>query len=310
MANTILFPYLLPVKFTRMTPAEIPQYVSRFIDDYRFRDTIRDYEQPVCFLQRWLMDDSVRLQVISNYSPLTIKVMDERGIAVYSQTFDTLQQDYFRPGYYIRQAEVDIATFDPGYYYFQIEAGASPQVWVSEPQEFVEEMPNSLYLEYSHHERYGDVIFDAPYSPALRIPGVLKFKSPGSKDTVYENQSLDQEMIKSVPYRIWELIISDVKGVPPWLIDKVNWILGCSNLQIDGRYYTKNDGATLEETELDNYPMAGYKIEMRERYRKTGVTYEDDITITGKAAMMLILDSKGFGMEDNGGDFLEISNVE
>ncbi len=310
MANQIIFPYLSPVKFTKMTPEAIPQYVSKFIDDYRFKDTIRDFEQPVCFMQKWLMDDAVRLQFISNYAPLTLKLMDENGLMVHSQVFETMQQDAFRPGYYIRQSETDVAGFDPGYYYWQIEAGSTPHIWVSEPQEFVEEYPNSLYAEYSHYERYGDVIFDAPYSPTIRIPAILKFKAPGAKDTVYEDQPMDQEMIKSVPYRLWDLIIGDAKGVPPWLIDKINWILGCSDLRFDGRYYTKNEGATLEENETDRYPMAGYKIEMRERYRKTGVEYDDDVQITGTAVAMAVIDAKGFGLNDDGGNFLEIYDIE
>lgn len=310
MANEVLFPFLLPLSFTKKEPAEIPQYVSRFYDQYRFKDTIRDFEQRVCYHQKWMMDDSIRLQLISNYGPVTITLKDRRGFTVGTPfTFTTMQEDQFRPGYFIRQLEIDLADFEPGMYYWQLQIGGS-DVWVTEPQEFLDNLPNSLYYEYSHYERRGDVIFQTGIVMSLRVESIIKHKAAGSRDTVYEDQELNQVMIKSTPYRLYDLIIGNAKGIPPWLANKLAWVLGCSELRLDGRYYTKNEGAELEIVQTDLYPMSGYVIEMRDRYNRTGVEYEDDVQIVGKNSMMAVIDTKGFGMDDSGGDFLEYVNVE
>lgn len=306
MANEIIFPHITPLKFTKMNQQDIPQYVSRFMDQYLFRETIKSYEQYVCFFQPWQLSDAVRMQVISNYGPVSMQLYTINGVAVGDPVvYANFQQDYFRPGFYLRQCDVDLEDYDAGIYYWVLSAGSDK--FVSEPQEFLEEAPNTLYAEYSHPERYGEVIFQSPYQPALRIPAVLKFLAPGSKDTIYEDQVLNQTMLIAQPYRRWELIIGDARGLPPWFIDKINWILGCQSIKLDGRSFTKSEGAELEINETDLYPMAGYRIEMRERYNRAYTEYENSTIVTGINNMIAVIDSKGFGEE---GQFLEIENIE
>lgn len=307
--NIIRQPYLNPVKFQLIEPAAIPQYVSAHMDDWLFKNTVRSFEQPVKYHDRWLNDDSIRLQYTSNFAPITLKLFSCDGVEVYSVPFETKQQDFFNPTYYVRQIELDLATFDPGNYYLRI-----PEAnWISEPFEIIEaedESNPTLYIEYSNSERYGGIIFDVPFSPAIRVPAILKYKNPASRDTVYSDQDEDEVMLHSVPFRVWNFILGGIGGVPPYLIDKISRIFGCDTLTIDGRDYTKNEGATWEPVELDQYPMAGWSIELRERLNRDSLIYEDEVEIIGQNNMIAIIDSKGFGLNDNGGDFLEIINVE
>lgn len=299
-------PLINPVKFVLVQPLLIPQYVSKHLDQWLYKNTIRDYEDNAPYHDKWLQDDSIRLQFISNFIPLTLKLFSCDGTEVYSVPLETKQQDFFNPSYYIRQIELDLATFDIGNYYLTIpEAG-----WISEPFEIAEEFPNSLYIEYSHSERYGGLIFDVPFEPAIRVPAVLKYQSPASKDTVYADQDESEVMLLSTPYRIWKFMLGGYRGVPPNRIDKIARIFGCDTLKIDGIDYTKNEGAAWEPIELDNYPMSGWSIEVREKINRDSLIYEDDIAIIGENNMMAVIDTKGFGLEEDGGDFLEILDVE
>lgn len=309
MANIIYQPILNPVKFQLVEPLAIPQYVSAHMDDWLFKNTIRSFEQPVKYHDRWLNDDSIRLQYISNFTPLTLKLYSCDGVEIYSVPFETKQQDFFRPGYYVRQIELDLATFDPGNYYLRI-----PEAnWIGEPFEIMEsedEANSSLYIEYLNSERYGGVIFDVPFEPSIRVPAILKYKTPASRDTVYSDQDEAEAMLHSVPYRIWNFILGGIGGVPPYLIDKLSRIFGCDTLTIDGRGYTKNEGAAWEPVELDGYPMAGWAIELREKLNRDSLIYEDEVEIIGENNIMAVIDSKGFGLEEDGGDFLEILDVQ
>lgn len=315
MANTLYDAYLNPVKFHSLDPSQLPQYVSRFMDDWAFRRTIQPWEERKCFLQPWNQDDSIRLQYTSNYGPITLEIRDINGLLVHSQVMDTGLQDELRPTYYLRQADIDLASFEPGLYYMQrIAAGITT---VSEPFELFEspgsgdiypDNPNpTVYIEYSHYETYGGIKFQAPFSPAIRVPAWLKFNSPAAKDTVYEDQLLNQTMVRSVPYRLFNFILGGKEGVPPWVIDKVNRIFGCSSLSIDGRLFTKNEGAAFEPNELEGYPMSGWSIEMREKLNRDSIITENDVVIPGIAAAGILIDVKGFGMNDNSGnDYQEI----
>lgn len=312
MANIIRQPLLNPIKFVTVDPADIPQYVSRFMDDYLFVNTIKAFEQPTKYINRWLSDDSIRCQFISNFIPLTIKLFSCDGEEIYSVALTTKQQDFFNPGYYIRQFDIDLATFDPGFYYFTIpEAG-----WISEPFEILaEEDENNptLYIEYQNAERYQGMIFDPNilnFEPAIRVPAILKYKTPGSKDTLYADQDEAETILHSVPFRVWNFILGGIGGVPPFLIDKLSRIFGCDTLTIDGRDFTKNEGANWDPVELDGYPMAGWSIELREKLNRDSLIYEDGGEVVSGNAMMAVIDTKGFGLEDEDEDFLEILSVE
>lgn len=319
MANILYDPLLNPVKFHDLDPVQLPQYVSRFMDSWAFRRTIQPWDQRVCFYQPWLADDAIRLQYVSNFNPITLELRDVNGLLVHSQNAVTLQQDALRPSYYIRQLDLDLAPYDPGFYFLaRVAAGGTK---VSEPFEILDnENPNNellenpnptLYIEYVHYETYGGIKFQAPFFPNLRVPGILRYKAPGAKDTIYEDQLLNETMLNSVPFRVWELVIGGVGGVPPWFIDKVSRILGCSTVKIDGRLFTKNEGASFEPVELEGYPMAGWAIELRESLNSETVVSENDVEITGIVAAGLISDTKGFGMGDNSGnDYIEIISLQ
>lgn len=305
MANTIYSPRLNPIKYYKIDPGQLPQYLSKHFDDWQFKNTIRDFEQPVDFYQPWIFEDSIRQQFISNFKPLTLQLLNCKGKVIYETPFQNMQQHFRLPDFYIRQSELDLGSLtglEEGLYYFKIKE----LDWISEPQEILEYHPNTVYAEYSSSDNYYEgVIFGSPIVMSLRIPSILKYKSPGSVDTIYTDQNEAETMLHSVPFRVWRFIVGGIGGVPPYFIDKVARITGCDNLKLDGRQYTKAQGAAWEESGLDNYPMSGWAIDLRELLNRNSDVEENDITLLGKASMMLIQDSKWFGLDDNGNDFLE-----
>lgn len=308
--NELFIPYLIPVKFVKMNPVQIPQYLSKFMDDYIFCQTIPNYNQQADYPQQWATVDSVRLQVVSNYGPLRLSLHTMNGDEVYSQDFETRQQDFFRPGYYIRQSETALSAFAPGMYYWQINVG-DVDPWISEPQEFLEpeQLVNTKYIEYSNREMKGGVRFGSPYSPSIRVPAAVELTNLASRSTTYQDQPANEVMIKSTSYRVWKFTLGDAKGVPPWLLDKVGRILECSEVRIDGRYFTKPAESEWERNITDLVSLAGWTVELRERYNMDGMFYQDDVLKSGRLVMAAVIDTKGFGVSDNGGDFLEILDI-
>lgn len=309
MPNKIYQSLALPLKFYLVEPADIPQYVSKHMDDWLFKLTIRDFEQDVNFVQPWLKDDSIRLQFISNFGPLTVQLRKCDGELIYSASFNTMQEDFFNPGFFVRQIEIDLTGLvEEGEEYYLVipEAG-----FISNPFAILDEDSgrNTLYVEYSSTEGlYQGIIFNIPYSPAVRVPAILKYKDTASKDTVYADQNEAETILHSVPYRLWTFYVT---AIPPEFKDRISRIFGCDSLKIDGRELTKSEGATWEIIDAENYPMAGYHIELREKLNRSSLIFETEVLLPGLANMMAVIDTKGFGMDDTlGGNFLEIEDVE
>ena len=318
MANVLYDSYLNPVKFHKLDNVQPANYFSRFMDDWAFRRTIQPWEEKVCFYQPWAISDSIKLQYTSNFAPITLRLYNEAGILQATQAFVTLQQDELQPLFFIREISFDLSTYEPGKYFFTRDAAGV--LTYSEPFEL---MPNedsgliclenqdpTLLIEYSHYEPRGGIKFFTGIILRIRVPAILRYKSPGAKDNVYEDQLLNMTMINSVDFRLLEFIAGGNRGIPPYLIDRLARAFGCSDLKIDGRLYTKNEGSNFEPAILDSYPMRGWAIELREKLNRDSVITEDDTIIEGQAAAALLIDAKGFGIDGGATEYQEIISLQ
>lgn len=310
MANILIDSFINPVSFHAVDPNPLPQYYTRWFDEWRFCRTIRSEEQRVCFEQPWGVNDSIRLQYTSNFNPIVLRLYNEAGELMLTQNCNTYQQDAYRPSYYIRQAEIDLLPYPPGRYFLtRLAAGV---LTYSDPFEITEDMENTVLWEYTNDEPYQEIKFFAPFSPMIRVPGILKYLKPGMRRTAYTDQLLNVVNVNAVPFRVWQFILGGIGGVPPALIDKLSRIFGCRTLKGDGRLFTMNDGADWDKNELEQYPMQGWAIEMVETLNRAALTTENETVIEGINAAALIMDNyKAVGLGDNNGnDYQEINFVQ
>lgn len=318
MANILYDSYLNPVKFHKLDNVQPAGYFSRFMDDWAFRRTIQPWEENVCFYQPWSNWDSIPLQYTSNFAPITLRLYDQDGHLMATQAFVTLQQDELQPLFFIREIVFDLSPFPPGRYFFTRDAAGV--LTYSEPFEILEaedsgaiQLENqdpTLLLEYAHYEPRGGVKFFTGIILRLRVPGILRYKNPGSKDNVYEDQLLNQTLVHAVNFRLWEFLTGGNRGIPPYFIDRISRAFSCSELKIDGRLYTKNENATFEPVILDAYPMRGWSIELREKLNRDSVITEDETIIEGVAAAALMIDARGFGIDGGANEYQEIISLQ
>jgi hypothetical protein len=302
MEPSILQPLINPLKFHRMEPPQIERYVSKHYLDYPFFDTLDEWEDPYRpFFQPWMQADTIKLQFQGNINPIQVYFLRCDGIVLLSETFTQKQQYSLDTSWHIYEYTKALSSFPEGRYFVKLVAGTL--TFISEPLDIRAIQENTLLLEYNHFRFYADVIMETGITFSLRIPGALKTFTPASKDTTYEDQSLNLTMLKAVPYRVWQLLIGGVPGIPDYLIDKLNIILGCSNLQIDGRFYTKGS-SQLEAKALENYRMRGWSIDMREKLNRMSVMDTGEATMTGVVMIAAASDTKGFGVTDSGDSVL------
>lgn len=297
--------FLNPIRYYQVNPAAQADYMSRHMDDFPFEQTILPWQEQTKFYQCWQLTDAIRQQFTSSVAPITLSILSDDGHTVFTDNFVQRQQNFYEPGTYLYEHSLDLSFFQEGVYFIQIKVGNL--TLLSEPQIFLQKIESSLLVEYKHSKYISGIVFESGFSPSLRIPAVLQYKNPASKRTQYEDQILNMTLLDSKHYRIWTLHIGISVGVPDYFIDLISQILECSTVAIDGRLFTPADGAKLEPSEEENYPMRGWSIELREHSNQSGKVYED-ITPLREHYIISVVDSKGFGLT-NGSD-LAIKDVE
>ena len=283
--SRLTIPFINALQLVEIAPSQIRQYQTRHMDDYLHYNRLNEW-QSGSYTSPYLRSDSIYLQFQTNTGQPTITVIDCAGnIIIGPQLMIQRQQNPYDPGTYIYESATSLNACQEGVtYWFKITT--STITLISEPILIYEDFANSLLIQYKHRKFYADVIFETGIEMNIRIPGILRQKPPAAKDTVYEDQVLDMTMIKSIPYRLWEVYLGAGIRVPDYMIDKLNRVLGCSSVRIDGRYYSKNEGFKWEQVdEEQNSTFYAYKGELREMINRNTNEF---VVIAG------LVDLKGF----------------
>jgi hypothetical protein len=277
--SKITIPYLNPVKFHKLTPDETAKYLTRHMDDWNFSNTVPAYQIKQHYYQPFQTSDSLELQLESSFTAHTAKIVDGCGVTVQTLTMVQGAESASEPGLFIYEISQSLAAIEPGKYYITINCN-DELVLVSEPLEIKVVHEYSICIEYSHSQNKDGLIFETGKKLELRVGGHIFFKEPASKDTSYEDQSYDTTNLDSVPYRIYELYVGGSTGIPPYLIDKINRILGCNSVKIEGIYFAKPEGAKLEAIVADDYTLKGWTVDLQESENQYSFEFSNDTTPT------------------------------
>lgn len=307
-----------PVKFHRLDNLQLPNYVSRFMWEWAFRRTIQPWEQKVCFNQPWSVHDSIRLQYTSDAGPIVIRVYDSEGVLLNTLPMTQMHQDELQPTFFIYQISIPLAPYNFGKFFLTRDVAGN--ITYSEPMEIIdiedsgidlENQDPTLLIEYSHYEPKAGLKFFTPFAPMIRVPGIIQYNNTGAKDVIYEDQPLNMTLVTSQEFDVHNFILGGNYGVPPYFASKVFRCISMSNSSFNGRLMTKNgENIQFEPTELTDYPMKGFKIEMREKLNRDSVIMEDETVIVGTHSAAIMMDAKGFGLDPGDGNFQQIISVE
>jgi hypothetical protein len=302
----------MPLHFVRIAPEDIPQYTFPHMDDYFLSNRLRDSQRSVVkYYQPYSVNDVLAFQLQSDSGPVLFKIKKCTGQTISSTAFTKKQTDPVDGVTSIYELTKAFATTPPGEY-FGVLNFAGVDMYICDPFRVISEPVNTLFFEYKNSRYYRNIIFETGWEGNIRITGLLRMKPPAAKDTVYEDQVLDTVMVQSKPYRIWELLVGAFETIPDWMIDKFNEILGCDSLKIDGKYFTKTEGAKWEETENVGYgALKTYSIELREMINRGAIDFDGEIDTDEEMSVMLNITTKGFAdtsVPDN--EIVQIIDVE
>lgn len=185
-------------------------------------------------------------------------------------------------------------TIPSGRYFFVFKVGVNPisDVLVSEPILVQEKHENTVLLQYTNRRMKGKFIFETGIKPSIRVPSRFRQQAPGSNDTLYEDQTADMVMIKSIPFRLWRYYIESIPDWFAWIIKNVQ---GCSDVKYDGLQMVVDDDAKFEST-ISQYSdaLVNYQITLREAVNNDSKDFDSNVVSNDEISIMLNVDSKGF----------------
>lgn len=306
----VKIPFINPLQWYLDEPEESERFLSKDFVDWLLPETILPWQQKLCWNQPWQHSDTIHDQIQSTYGPLNLRIYKSDDSLIDTIPYNQLAQNASDPRFWLYEIDVSMSIYPEGLYYCKLEFGNPVALRLRSNSIYVAaRIENSLLLECQHYKFREDVIFETDILLGMRVPGIKKYKSTPSKDTVYENQVLDIETLRSVNFRLWELRIGLARGIPDYVADKISRMLGCSRFLIDGKEYTKNEGAKMERIELERYPLSAWTVEMREKRNRASRYYQNETAQNASIVVMLNVDSKGFGA-DTGGNETVITNVD
>lgn len=302
MANKLIYPVINPVQLFDPNPVLADRYRSRDFIDFPLPDTILPWQQELDYAQPWQKSDSIYIQMQTNVGPVAFNLKRSDGSAVASVLFTQNGQSLNDPTMFIYELNMPLNIYDEGCYYGEITFGISPVVFTlrTSKLDLKVEHAQSLLLQYKHFEYREDFIFETGIQPEMRIFGTNRYERTANKSTTYEDQVLNVQALRNVAFRTWMLLIGRGKGIPDWMADKIARIIGCSTFMIDANSFTKPSDSEMEPNGVDNYPMRGWKVLLRERYNRASRQYENNIPLNAQLVVMINSDSKGFGNSNSG----------
>jgi hypothetical protein len=289
----IFIPFINPLRFKEK--GVVSEFQTRYFDQHHYKETILPFEENAEYSQPFQLSDQIVNYLESDETSATISIIrtDDDAVII-SEAFAAISSTV-RDGitYYTYLSNITAEAIGEGNFCAQIQAGEF--TLESNPFCILEDQEGTVQIVYSHKKFYEDVLWElGDIEMQFRTQGYIKYSLPQRNSTTYDDQPMNLRMLKTVPYGSWAFI-TDAAGIPNYMIDILNRVFGCSNLFIDGKYFTVPADAKWELKEEDRYPLRGWGIDLRERDNKSSIDFK-----TG----FLIREDGGFMLREDGGRFI------
>lgn len=247
------------------------------LDDSWFSEQIKDFETDVRYKQKWQRGtDTKTLQCQSSIPPNDL-------LAYNSQKQIVKQFEWERVaaggsvGYDLYETVIDLDDLPDACYwlYERVELLSVLFEAISEPICLKDSHYGTLLFTYYNSENKHGMVFTTGIRPKFRCEAAIMEYNPESEDTQYVNQSRDATLLDGIPYDTFKLWIGKIRGVPPYVLKMMNFILNCDHVSYQGKEYSKNVGAKWEVSRYPKYPLFDASIEVTPSVNLNGLQFND-----------------------------------
>lgn len=247
------------INFYEVSPVIIPQYHTRTFDKFPFRETLREWEIPACYCQKFQTNDSCPIQYIANFTGGQFDLINSMGRSFRTVSATPKLQAEDNPGFWAQEGTMAFTGMQEGVYFIQISNSGVP-LMISEPIHIKEFWPNTLLFQVRNKRFHNDVIFETGIVFNFRVEGNLGRNDPGVFEQFFSDQRASQYILSGRQYTRLLLNVGGNRGVPDWVMDKMSLFFTCSDVGIDGRLYAKASEGEFEFVEEEAYALRSFNM--------------------------------------------------
>lgn len=294
--NTMWISDLNPLHFVRYgfnLPAK--HHHADIFDDYLINRFER-FTEKAEYLQKWQNSDVIKLQIITaGLTNMNVRIYNSSAKQVGAPlNFNVVPDAAVQVPYVKQQLDIDLNDFDDDRYMVVIFTDNTP-IAISEWFAVAEEWSETYSFEYYNTFNKQDAYFDA-WRPALRVEALFGKWMPDSSFSNYEDEPGNIELLNSIPSSKRPLYLGDAKGLPDWLVLKLNHILLLNRVFIEGERYTRLPDSKLDPlSEVNGYAMSAYKVDVKKALNNTGLSIDDTNVTQGSNISSFMLDAESYG---------------
>lgn len=238
-----------------------------------------EYDRGYC--QPYQHFDSVYLQFRCEgfvFGNLKMQIIDSNGNHIWPTIpfpYYTLTAAYSVFGRRCFEFNNQLPALPEGIYYLKLSAThyvdgfAVNYIFLSEPIHLAASHKDTIAVAYRNFQNDYDFGFLSGTiavfpTPMLRIHGGLKSDGiqPGGKYDMYTDMDYRQAMLRSEVYTVEKWTFGGAHGLPPYMAQKLNAIWSLTDVWIDGKKYVRHEGAKMERSGEDAYPLAAWTLDV------------------------------------------------
>lgn len=224
-----------------------------------------DLQQPTqTYFQKIIRGFACNLQVLSDWTPV-LKIYDGmKGFLIATVSPTTPTNPITSQTFTIYEFALHWETYPKGLYYIEvtyIDDAAITQIWRSGILQTADRLPGAIVFTYTNSYNNFSAIFSTGIVFNFICEGTIADFTPAFEDIIYNDQEYNVTKLNAIPRREFTLYVGSTRGfggVPPWVGDKINWIMACDQIQIDGVYYQNTSGSKWEITRADQTGQNNY----------------------------------------------------
>lgn len=292
MANEFYISTANPIRFYPEEENYNPGvYYIRQMEDAPYFKQIRDYQSKIVYNQKYTLQDSPMVQIMSTYDDIICELVNcETKIVSDTFAVNMIATDLVGQDFDVYQFSCDFT--EEGLFFLRLKYKNSIDpdyiVMISEPLEIKQVHPNTLRFEYTNSKNDFSIIFNSDFIGLVRCEGDILEYQPASDNTIYTDQVRNTTLTRSVPYSKYSLVIGGnvnktYGGIPDYMVDIVNHVMSCDQVKIDGKYFTKSEGSDWEELRFQNYPLSAQRISVNRGENKFQLEFENTLPIEDMA---------------------------
>lgn len=217
-----------------------------------------DFQPPTqCYSQKIKRGLACNLQCLSDWAPV-LKIYDGiQGFLIDTISPSTPANGIIGQTFTVYEFGIVWSGYPAGFYYIEIsyvDDSSVKHIERSGILQTADKWPGTLVFQYTNSYNNFAAIFSTGIVFNFVCEGNIADFIPAFEDVIYNDQDYNVTKLNSIPRREFTLYVGSARGfggIPPWVGDKINWIMACDQIQIDGVYYQNTNGSKWEITRAD-----------------------------------------------------------